>query len=102
MKKNGFVQRLQIQQEIRDQEVRHHTRVFQMDLVTIALGRMGFREKRFRQFDQMMTVVCNEYSDLILKDAKDDKEIVYAKACLDRELQQYTGKMFVPYDERYK
>lgn len=39
---------------------------------------------------------------LILDDAKDDKEIEYAKAVTDRKLKPIVGeKLFVPYDERY-
>ena len=102
MKKNSFVARLQIQQDIREREVRHHAQVYMMDMVTIAFGRMGFGEKRLRQFDNMMSEVCKEYADLTLDDVKSDKDIVYTKACLDRELQRYTGTLFVPYDERYR
>lgn len=39
-----------------------------------------------------------DYSD----DLKDDKSMEYSRACLDRELKQYTGKFFVPEEERYK
>ena len=35
-------------------------------------------------------------------DLKDDKSMEYSRACLDRELKQYTGKFFVPEKERYK
>ena len=34
-------------------------------------------------------------------DLKDDKECVYTKQCLDRELQQYCGASFEPYEKRY-
>ena len=30
-----------------------------------------------------------------------DKECVYTKECLDRELQQYCGSSFEPYEKRY-
>ena len=39
-----------------------------------------------------------DYAD----DLKDDKSMEYSRACLDRELKQYTGKFFVPEEERYK
>lgn len=35
-------------------------------------------------------------------DLKDDRYMEYSRACLDRELKQYTGKFFVPEEERYK
>lgn len=85
----------------RDEEVRHHSRVFMMDIVTIALGRLGWGEKRFEKFDKMLTEVSEEYAKLILQDSSDDKDIVYTKACLDRELQRYVGERFIPYDKRY-
>lgn len=85
-----------------EQEIRHHARVFQMDMVTIALGRMGWGEKRFSDLDKMLTEVAKEYSEEIVADSKDDKDIWYAKDKLDREIKQYVGKLFVPYDERYR
>ena len=101
-KKSGLLAR---QQSIIDQEVklaRHHTRVFILDMVTVALGRLGWGEQRLRKFDDMLTEVSKDYAGLILSDAKEDAEMVYAKATLDRELQQYVGGLFVPYDERYR
>lgn len=92
---------LQQQRARRDEEVRHHSRVFMMDIVTIALGRLGWGEKRFEKFDKMLTEVSEEYAKLILQDTGDDKDLVYTKACLDRELKRYVGERFVPYDERY-
>ena len=85
----------------REAEVRHHTRVFMMDMVTAALGRMGWGEKRFENFDKVLSQVFSEYTNAILSDAKDDPDLVYAKACLDRELKQYVGSKFIPYDQRY-
>lgn len=101
MPKKNLAWALQQERMRRDEEVRHHTRVFMMDMVTAALGRMGFGEKRFEQFDKLLTEVSAEYSNLILEDASADKDLVYSKACLDRELSRYVGKRFVPYDERY-
>ena len=101
MKKSGMLARQQAYMDRREAEVRHHTQVYTLDMVTAALGRMGFGEKRLRDFDKMLTEVSKDYAKLILEDVKEGKEIVYAKACLDRELQQYTGSMFRPYEERY-
>ena len=85
-----------------DEEIRHFTRVFVLDHVTVALGRMGFRESKFKEFDRVLTEVFNEYMADYSKDLKDDKSMEYSRACLDRELKQYTGKFFVPEEERYK
>ena len=101
MPKNRYSAVMQIRDLKQAEKVRHHTRVFMMDMVTIALGRMGFGEKRFEKLDEVLTQVSAEYSKLIVADAKDDPDIVYAKSCLDREISQYVGKRFLPYDERY-
>ena len=85
-----------------DEEIRHFTRVFTLDHVTVALGRMGFRESKFREFDRVLTEVFQEYMTDYADDLKDDKSMEYSRACLDRELKQYTGKFFVPEEERYK
>lgn len=100
-KKNGFAKILQAERLRRDEDVRHHARVFQMDMVTLALGRMGWRESRFRELDRVLAEVCEEFSRNCLEDAAVDKDIWYTKDTLDRELKQYVGKMFVPYDQRY-
>ena len=101
-KQSGFMKALEIERERRDAEVRYHARVFTLDMVTIALGRLGWREGRFEKFNDMLAKVSQEYAEDILSDAKDDKEMWHSKDSLDRELKQYVGKNFVPYDERYK
>lgn len=85
-----------------DEEMRHFGRVFELDMVTLALGRMGWREKRFVAFDEMLTDVHNEYCSGVIKDSEADKEIWYSKATLDREIKSYVGKLFVPWEERYE
>lgn len=85
-----------------DENLRHFSRVFMLDHVTVALGRMGFRETKFREFDRILTEVMAEYMEDYKSDLKDDKTMEYSRACLDRELKQYTGSLFVPEEERYK
>lgn len=85
-----------------DEEIRHFTRVFTLDHVTIALGRMGFRESKFREFDRVLTEVFDEYMKDYAADLKDDESMEYSRACLDRELKQYTGELFVPEEIRYR
>lgn len=101
-KQSGFIARQQAALARREADVRHHTRVYTLDMVTVALGRLGWGEQRLRRFDEMLTQVSKDYAETVIADAKDDKEIVYFKATLDRELAQYVGSMFVPYEERYK
>ena len=71
-----------------DNQIRHHSRVFMLDHVTIALGRLGWEEEQFREFDKMLTAVMAEYMNYYSNDFKDDKEMVYSRKCLDREVQQ--------------
>lgn len=85
-----------------DKEIRHFTRVFTLDHVTVALGRMGFRESKFREFDKVLTQVFEEYMEDYREDLKVDKEMAYSISLLDRELAQYTGKLFVSREERYR
>ena len=84
------------------EEIRRLTRIFTLDHVTIALGRMGFRESKFREFDRVLSEVYKEYMEEYAADLKDDKSMEYSRACLDRELKQYTGKFFVPEEVRYR
>ena len=99
---SGYLARQQAYIERKIRSERHLARVFELDLVTIALGRMGWREKRFRDFDKMMYEVSQEYCKEIIEDSQTDKDIWYSKESLDREIKRYVGELFVPYDERYK
>lgn len=101
-KQSGFLIRQQAYIEKCEREARRITKTYILDMVTCALGRMGFREKRFHDFDKILAEVCRDYAVLISEDEKADKELVYSKYCLDRELQQYVGSMFLPYEERYR
>lgn len=92
---------LRLEYEARLAQEQHFSRVFQLDMVTLALGRMGFREKRFRQFDQALAEAQAEFISDAHTDMKDDPDIWYSKGKLDQELQQYTGSLFVPFEKRY-
>lgn len=101
-KRNSFVDRLAREREADIAVNRRLARTYMLDMVTIALGRMGFREARFKKFDEALTSACEDYGKLILDDSKVDKDIWYSKDKLDEELKCYVGGMFVPYGERYK
>lgn len=73
-----------------------------LDFVTIALGRMGYGEKRLADFDEVLGKVYEDYNDLFLSDFRDkDFDYTYARANMDAELKQYSGSRFIPYEERY-
>lgn len=103
-KNKGIYRIFRTKQELEAYEnnLRHFTRVWMMDHVTVALGRMGFREKKFREFDQVLTEVMQEYMAEYAADMRDDRTMEYSRALLDRELKQYTGDMFVPEQGRYR
>lgn len=75
---------------------------FCFDMATAALGRMGYGEKRLKDFERVFSEVYNEYYDLLGEDGSTDKDTWYYRAALDRELKQYLGDALIPYDERYK
>lgn len=103
-KNKGIYKLFRTKQEFEhyEAEVRHFTRVFTLDDVTIALGRMDFREAKFREFDKVLAEVSHEYAHETLADYQDDKQMWYSKECKDRELKQYTGGLFVPWEERFR
>ncbi len=83
------------------EELRHFTRVWMMDMVTMALGRMGFREKRFETFNNFISQTVTDYDKVYEEDLKDDKELIYSRTLFERELKQYTGKFYRPEHIRY-
>lgn len=82
--------------------IREVTRQQVLDYASVALGRMGFREKRQKQFADTMTEVSNEFSQATLDDFKNDKEMWYSEELLERELREYCGKWYAPKKVRYK
>ena len=96
-----YAKRLDAARAAREYAIRRYTRQQMLDFVTIALGRMGYGEKRLKDFEQTLSAVYIEFAEAFSDDLKDDKECVYTKECLDRELQQYCGNSFVPYEKRY-
>lgn len=100
-KRNSFVDRLAREREADIAIARKRSRTYMLDMVTIALGRMGFREAKFKKFDEELATACKDYGEIILEDAKVDKELWYSKDKLDAEIKRYVGGLFAPYDERY-
>ena len=101
MPKNSYAKRLEEARAVREYAIRRYTRQQMLDFVTIALGRMGYGEKRLKDFEQTLSAVYIEFAEAFTDDLEDDKECVHTKECLDRELQQYCGANFMPYEKRY-
>lgn len=85
----------------RERDIRCSVRQMTLDFAVIALGRLGWGEKRLNDFCKIVEEVSDEYSEMIIADSLDDKNVEYSKAKLDEELKQYCGKSFCPYDGRY-
>lgn len=74
---------------------------FCADIAVIALGRLGWGEKRLTEFEAAFSAAYEEYDGLREEDGSADREQAYYKACLDREIRRYVGTKFVPFDERH-
>ena len=74
---------------------------FCTDIAVIALGRLGWGEKRLTEFEAAFSAAYAEYDGLREEDGSADREQAYYKACLDREIRRYVGTKFVPFDERH-
>ena len=72
------------------------------DMMLLAANRaFGFGPERAKQLADAFDAVWLEFATLTVEDAKDDKEIWYAKDKLDAALQAVCGDHFVPWEERY-
>lgn len=107
-KGNAFLNKLANQREFDDAVVRAVTQQWVLDMVTIALGRLGWARSQVRmgQFDAMMQEVTREYAELAEDERRAEKnskkkEFVYLKTKLDDELKIIVGDKFSPYEERY-
>lgn len=107
-KGNAFLNRLANQRDFDDAVVRAVTQQWVLDMVTIALGRLGWARSQVRmgQFDAMMQEVTREFAELAEDERRAEKnnkkkEFAYLKTKLDDELKIIVGDKFSPYEERY-
>lgn len=72
------------------------------DIMLIAAHRaFDFGPDRAKLLSDTFDQVWREFAQITVDDAKDDKEIWYAKELWDRALRDICGEHFVPWDERY-
>ena len=76
MAKNAYAKLLDEARAAREYAIRRYTRQQMLDFVTIALGRMGYGEKRLKDFEQKLSEVYIEFAEAFSDDLKDDKECV--------------------------
>lgn len=63
MPKNSYAKRLEEARAVREYAIRRYTRQQMLDFVTIALGRMGYGEKRLKDFEQTLSAVYIEFAE---------------------------------------
>lgn len=81
-------------------DIIHFTRMYTLDDVCIALGRMGFTVEQFGTFRDKYSEVANENAVELLEDSKDDKDLWWSKDKKERELRGYLGELYAPPEER--
>ena len=73
------------------------------DMMLIAASEaFGFGADRLLKLKQAYEQVFEEYAELAISDGKDDPDIEYTRAKVDRKLRQILGDHFVAWDERYR
>lgn len=61
----------------------------------------GFGPARCQKAQEKFRETLLDFCKLCVEDGDDDKEIVYTKASVDRQLQGALGDAFKPWEERY-
>lgn len=92
---------LRLEYEAKFREERHCARIFQMDMVTIALGRLGWGEKRLGKLDETLLEVAQDMDSSAKEEMKFDPELWVTCATHEDELKKYTGKLYKKPEERY-
>ena len=110
-----------IDEENDNRDFRFVCKTEMVDCVCVALGRVGFDEQFFKDFDKVLTEVADEfhreflqeYNESTGKDAWGKSEyaqrmkntidpIAVSKDRFDRELKSYIGEeLFIPWNKRY-
>ena len=77
MAKNAYAKRLDAARAAREYAIRRYTRQQMLDFVTIALGRMGYGEKRLKDFEQTLSAVYIEFAEAFT----DEGDVVIDPCC---------------------
>jgi hypothetical protein len=92
---------LRLEYEAKFQIERHCARVFQMDMVTIAMGRLGWGEKRLKKLDEALLEVAKDMGASAKEEMKYDPELWVTCAKHEDELKKYAGSLYREPKERY-
>lgn len=101
-KKNAYLTKLQAQKAEEIEQHRRFTIQWCADAALLAANEVFQRKgEKLVEFNKAFVRYANEIAEMTLKDAKDDKTIVYTKDKLDARLSELLGDDFVPWDVRY-
>lgn len=98
-KKSGFLARIQAEKEQSNKETLFFTRQNMCDAAMIALHEeFGFGPERLQRFKLALQ---RKYGDLADVWNGDTPDVEYARAAVDKKLQQCCGPYFEPWEKRY-
>lgn len=106
-KPNAQVLLMQAQKEIKQLQLDlYYSKGFTIqqciDMAMIALNEeFSFGPVSNKRFEKKFRETFINYAELCVDDGKDDEELVYTKAALDRDLVRAYGSELLPFDERY-
>ncbi len=98
----AYIARLEVAKKIEQESMRAYGRRYMLDMVTVALGRMGYGEVRLARILAAVKEVCDEYILDATAEADESETIWYTVGGLERELKKCMGSSYVPYEVRYK
>ena len=91
------------QADAREEQMKGFTLQQALDMAQIALHQppFGFGPERQAKFAELYRKTFIDFATDALADDKDDPELVYTKACVDRALRDACGPDVLPFDQRY-
>lgn len=101
-KPSGLLLRLQREFEIRTRRLIRFYIQQHNDISMIALNRaFGFGPDRLKKYNDTLKELWPVFSDIRWEDGQQDKDEVYSKGVLDREMKKICGQYFAPWEQRY-
>lgn len=102
-KQSGYLQKLAMQQAIRDEKTRRFTLQQCKDMMLITMHEdFSWGEERLKKLSDCYDQTFTDYAEMCIEDAKTDKQIWFTQGKVDERLKKACGKYFVPWDERYR
>ena len=101
-KQNAFLAKMEAAYDRKLQKAENFSRALCQDTAVYTVNEV-FRigQVRMVPFIYEFTNNLNEFAEMINGSAKDDREVLYAKAKIDELLRPLYGEWMLPFDERY-